>query len=254
MKNVLRKHAIMSRGAPPADLRICPFAGPDEPWREAIARDNLPGLVCQRVRAAGAVRTGLAQDIHDHAGQFLAALFLRLNILGQWVDSERARQQIEAIRTQLTRLTDELYALAETPGAVVLDLGLPAAISALLNEWADVAGFNTDFWCNRPEIRLKSSIESTLYRVVQEALTNIVKHAPRSTHVTITLICSDHTWEVLAIEDDGPGFNPESYGRNPEISGQRGLAGMRQRLASIGSQLEIDSQLGCGTTIWARRR
>jgi signal transduction histidine kinase len=125
-------------------------------------------------------------------------------------------------------------------------------VSALLQEWAEIAGFSVEFRCNRPSTRLDAEIELALFRIVQEALNNIVKHAASSLKVTVTLKFGVRTWDFLAIEDDGPGLKVES--RASRCLGNKwGLNGMRERLQSIGGSLDVISFPGFGTTILARR-
>ena len=95
-------------------------------------------------------------------------------------------------------------------------------------------------------------VRTTLYRVVQEALTNIAKHAPDATSVSVVLDRSDTTLQ-LTIEDDGHGFDAGAVRDAARKKGAGlGHAGMRERLALIGGELEIESSVGLGTTVYAR--
>ena len=88
-------------------------------------------------------------------------------------------------------------------------------------------------------------IRTTIYRVIQEGLTNIAKHAVSATHVSVVVGVAEGTL-YLAIEDDGPGFDPTA------LPARLGLAGMRERLLLIGGRLAIESSPSTGTTIFAR--
>jgi signal transduction histidine kinase len=222
--------------------------------RGNTSRDNrLRVLVYRPDEQNSLSRDRAAQDLHDHVGQFVAGLFLRLNILCRHVTSQAGRSQIELMRAQLSRLEDELAHLYEPSRPAALSSGLPAAISALLRDWENTAGFHVDFQCNQPELWLDPDVEIALYRVAQEAITNIVKHAPSTTNVEVTLKCSENDWELLAVSDDGAGFNAKVHLTQSIAKRKLGLAGMRRRLSDIGGDLEIVSFPGLGTTIVARR-
>jgi signal transduction histidine kinase len=220
----------------------------DEVWRRLSEDTRLRVLVYRPDEHNGLSR----QDLHDHAGQFIAGLFLRLNMLRRHVHSEGGVKQIEHMRAQLNQLEDELDHLYEASRPAALERGLPAAISVLLGEWEKIGGFTVNFQCNRRELRLDQDVELALYRVAQEAITNIVKHATSTENIEVTLRCGENDWELLAVADDGPGFDADRHLAG-SASAKRGLAGMRRRLCAIGGNLEILSFSGLGTTIVARR-
>jgi signal transduction histidine kinase len=196
----------------------------------------------------------LAQEVHDHTGQFIAALFLRLNMLDRHISSPEGRAVVEKMRCDLHQLGQECKRVALTGRPALLDhAGLSHAIAALLEHWAEVAGFAIEFRCNRPETRLEPAVELALYRVTQEALTNVVKHAVDTPKVSVTLQFDAVGWKYLKIEDRGPGFDLEDRdGANRD--GKLGLVGMRRRLRSIGGSLDIISSRGFGTAILAWRQ
>ena len=132
------------------------------------------------------------------------------------------------------------------------ELGLRKALASYIAEWGEQCDTDVDFHCDDPRLdEVPNDIAATVYRVIQEALTNIVKHAQRPTNVSVVIRRPDTTLQVI-IEDDGCGFDTAALG---EKSGSRrgmGLDGMRERLSLIGGILEVESAIGGGTTIFAR--
>jgi chemotaxis family two-component system sensor kinase Cph1 len=123
------------------------------------------------------------------------------------------------------------------------DLGLVPAIRRLAQTFGE-GGMQVDVEAHIGEERLPGAVETTLYRIVQEAVTNVAKHAGAQ-HLSITLMRKDGA-VVAIVEDDGKGFDPDSA----RLDGL-GLVGMRERLALVGGTLRIEAAAGAGTTIAA---
>ena len=125
------------------------------------------------------------------------------------------------------------------------DFGLVAALERLTDNFAEQTGMTVEFVPNLPgDGRFPPEVETALYRLVQESLTNIVKHA-RATSVSIVLTAKAGSVAVI-IEDDGIGFEPER-----ESGDGIGLLGMRERVGLFGGRLVLESRPGAGTTIVA---
>jgi signal transduction histidine kinase len=124
---------------------------------------------------------------------------------------------------------------------VLDDFGLVAALERLTTGFAEQTGVAVELESRLADARLPSEIETVLYRIVQEALTNVVKHA-QAEHVSIVLTPKDSSVTAV-IEDDGRGFSPDGDGEG------LGLVGMRERVALVDGRLEIESSEGLGTTI-----
>jgi signal transduction histidine kinase len=127
---------------------------------------------------------------------------------------------------------------------VLDDYGLVAALERLTEAVAEQAGIRVDFHSALGEARLPSEMETALYRVVQESLTNIVKHA--NAHNVSVSLARRASGVAAVIEDDGAGFDQRAT-REDAI----GIIGMRERLALLDGRLEIESRKGAGTTIVA---
>jgi signal transduction histidine kinase len=144
----------------------------------------------------------------------------------------------------VSALQDVRRLAVELRPAVLDDFGLVPALERLIDSFAEQTDTRVDFRSALGETRLPSEVETTLYRVVQESLTNIVKHAG-ARNVSVSLA---HRGSAVAavIEDDGAGFDQRTV-REEGI----GLLGMRERLALLDGRLEIESRPGTGTTIVA---
>jgi signal transduction histidine kinase len=128
------------------------------------------------------------------------------------------------------------------------DLGLQTAMSNYIHEWSQQTGIAVDFHSQGLlNQRLESHLESTIYRVVQEALNNVLKHADAKS-VSVILEKRGNTVSII-VEDDGIGFDAEALLKPPAGNGRFGLLGMRERVMLVGGSLNIESTPGVGTTI-----
>lgn len=222
----------------------------------AVLRDkerNLRELSARAVRLQEAERRGIARELHDSAGQALTAIRIQLQLIGDLLDrSDDARPDLERLRelagrsTQMVdRCVEEIRRAVNQLGPAVLDdVGLADAIMRAADDLAEATGAQVETHVELPE-RVDASLETTCYRLTQEALTNIARHA-RASHVDLELVTEDDAL-VLRVQDDGRGFEPEQ-----RKSGSRGLVGMRERVELVGGELEIDSRPGRGTRVEAR--
>ena len=201
----------------------------------------------------GLLAERLVRDAHGDLGELAAGLCLQLNMLRGHVFTDRGQEHIKHMRAALLQVADQLCHRLETDPEATLALGLPGAISRLLEKWHPSAEFHADFHCNRPQMRLGREVEETLYRVAQEALTNVATHATEASLVSVTLQYGVNDWEFMTIEDNGPGFDASLYAADAEVVGKRGIALMRERLAAIGGTLDVVTFQGFGTTVVVSR-
>jgi two-component system CheB/CheR fusion protein len=207
-------------------------------------------LVGQLVTAQEVERRKIARDLHDQLGQQLTALRLQLEILrGRIVEDAKAFEQIEAIQTTARRIESDIDFLAwELRPLTLDDVGLPAAISDHVQRWSQHVGIPVEFHSTGLDHqRLAPEIETNLYRITQEALNNVQKHAQAS-RVEVLLERRDSA-VVLIIEDNGVGGVPPP---TPSASTGMGLLGMRERAALVGGTIEMESAPNEGTTIFVR--
>jgi signal transduction histidine kinase len=182
-------------------------------------------------------------------GQHLTALSLGLKSLRDATpDPSPARARLQQMQELADRMGQEIHQLAlELRPTALDDLGLHTALMNYAESWSEQSGVEADFQSiGLDGARLPPPLETALYRVVQEALTNVRKHAA-CRHVSVVLRRTAQ--EALAVvEDDGRGFDAEAA----PAAGRLGLLGMRERLALVGGTLTVESAPGKGTTVFAR--
>jgi PAS domain S-box-containing protein len=207
-------------------------------------------LIARLVFAQEDERRRIAREMHDQFGEQLTALGHRIvSLKGACDDRSDLQQKVEALETvakQLDRDVDHL--VWELRPTALDDLGLQAALATHIQNWSNRARISADLHTSGlSDDRLPSQAETTLYRIAQEALTNVAKHS-RAAHVDVIL--ERRTDQVvLIIEDDGVGFDPGDAG----LTGQGlGLSGMQERASLVGATIQIESTAGKGTTILVR--
>ncbi len=188
----------------------------------------------------------IAHSVHDEAGQLFDAA--RLAMSGLDVDASPAlRERLREISNILDRAEVELRRLSHELRPIILDdLGLVPAVQVLAENMGRRSGVAVQVETCL-EGRLPAQIETALYRIVQEALTNVVRHA-RATNVKIQLVRDSNGAAHCSIRDDGQGFDMVGVLARKERGGL-GLIGIRERLNAVGGTLQIHSQLRWGTEL-----
>ena len=195
-------------------------------------------------------RHRIARELHDQMGQHLTALSLGLKSLYNATPvTFAARQGLQQLQELADLMGREIHQLAlELRPTALDDLGLHTALLNYVETWSERSGVEVDFHSTGLDGgRLPSLLETTLYRVVQEALTNVLKHAGAQRVSLILQRSGDQV--LLVVEDDGRGFDAEA---GPMSAGRLGLLGMRERLALVAGTLTIESAPVTGTTVYAR--
>ncbi len=193
-------------------------------------------------------RSRISRELHDEIGQQLAALMLALKALESAEPGAQMLKKLAELRYATEQMSREIHHIAAELRPVVLDkLGLVGALSSHLEGWLGRSGLAVDFVSAGLDTgRLPSEIETTLYRVIQEALNNVHKHAAAQ-RVSVSVVRRDHS-VVAIVEDDGRGFDVDA--ETFSVEGPRlGIAGMRERVAIVGGQLTVDSSPGSGATV-----
>jgi len=195
-------------------------------------------------------RKRVARELHDELGQSLTGLALHSEVMGQFIksDPERALKQLFLTRELIGKTTQQMYELILALRPSVLDdLGLAAALRSHAERVLNGSRITFKLDSTGLSKRLPPSIETALYRIFQEALSNVVKHSGAD-QVKITLAQRDGVFEG-EIADNGHGFNLENIGLEVDNPHGLGLLGMRERLAQCGGSMNIISQEGEGTRI-----
>jgi signal transduction histidine kinase len=195
-------------------------------------------------------RKRVARELHDELGQALGGLAFKIGAVSSLVETDlpRANQELEHTRDLIQETTEQMYdlILALRP-SVLDDLGLAPALRAHANRLLEGTGIAFSLESHGTAARLSSEVETALYRIFQEALTNIVRHAFAS-RVEVRLYYKDRIFEGEII-DDGRGFDLESIKKNGCEPRGLGLLGMQERISLVGGRLEIHSRPEKGTRI-----
>jgi signal transduction histidine kinase len=208
---------------------------------ERVARDTVRRVVAAQEEE----RRRLALELHDETGQALTSILLGLKAIGGAKSKENAERAEADVRALVVQALQDVRALAvELRPSALDDFGLGPAVERLAQTFGERSGISTTVETHLAE-RLPPELETTLYRVVQEALSNVVKHAA-ARHVSIVLAQRGSS-VAATIDDDGAGFDEAEV--RPDALG---LTGMRERLALVGGALEIESTPGRGTTVAAQ--
>jgi signal transduction histidine kinase len=196
-------------------------------------------------------RLRMSHELHDQAGQSLIAAILELNEIDTST-SGAAHERLHLVRRRMEEMGKTLHRIAwELRPPSIDELGLRKALASYIAEWSEQCGTEADFHCDDPSLdEVPNEIATAVYRIVQEGLTNIVKHAQRPSNVSVVVRQTDATLQVI-VEDNGCGFDVGAQAKAGKRRGL-GLEGMRERLALIGGTLDVESAPGSGTTIFAR--
>ncbi len=220
--------------------------------REIAERQKID-LLGRLVTGQEVERRRIARDIHDQLGQRLTALRLKIASLKEIAAGhEEIEARVERLQEIGERLDSEVSFLAwELRPTALDDLGLVDAVGTFVNEWSRHYEMAAEFHsAGLSKGRLNHDTETHLYRITQEALNNIIKHA-QATNVTVMLEKRDEN-VILIIEDDGCGFDSSAIRGSGDSEMGLGLIGMSERAALTGGDLEVESSPGKGTTIFVR--
>jgi signal transduction histidine kinase len=194
-------------------------------------------------------RRRLARELHDEFGQSLGALKLNL---------ERMKARPADVGAFLNESIDLVDHLVRQARSLALDLrpsllddfGLAPAVRWYVEKQAERGGLVAEILDRVARKRVPAEIETACFRVVQEAVTNVVRHA-QARRVTVEITIEDA--EVrLVVRDDGAGFDVTRVGRGTTLGGSFGILGMQERVALAGGRFELDSAPGRGTVVRAR--
>ncbi|MFN2616274.1 MAG: sensor histidine kinase [Thermoleophilaceae bacterium] len=219
----------------------------------------LEGIETERRRAGQLVlraqeeeRRRLARDLHDEVNQALTAILLRLQALSEDAPPEHTAE-VRELKRLVNRAMDELTGLARQLRPSALDdHGLVAAIDAQLRRFAEQTGVDAALSSEGPVNDLEEDCQTAVYRVVQEALTNITHHAGAS-RVRVALEHDRSDGTQLTVSDDGAGFDPRASTSSRRQTGNGlGLRGMAERARLAGGELDVRSAPGGGTTVTLR--
>lgn len=210
--------------------------------RDAVgeARDFAGRLI----RAQEDERSRLGRELHDDITQRLAVLAIEVGRCERAAADPGTAAPLAGVRTQLARLSDDVHALSyQLHPSILADLGLVAALEAEAERAGRVEGLPVELATEGVPETVARPVALCLYRVTQEALRNVARHAgARAARVTVR---REGDSIRLTVEDDGAGFDPDAVRGRPSL----GLASMRQRVVAVGGTLRIDAAAGRGTRV-----
>ena len=205
-------------------------------------------LLKRLISAEDEERRRIARELHDETGQALTALLVGLRLIEEQAVTLDVRSAARRLRDVAAQTVDDVGRLARGLHPSILDdMGLAAAVRRHVSDYATSFGVAVDTQVEVVSHALPPVAATTLYRILQEALTNVARHA-RARTVGVELL-QQGTVLTLVVRDDGVGFDA---GAAPREARGLGLHGMRERVALLGGSVEIESRPGHGTVVRAR--
>ncbi|HEU4686054.1 MAG TPA: ATP-binding protein [Nitrospira sp.] len=215
------------------------------------ANDRLSTLSRQIIQVQEDERRSLARDLHDEIGQSLTAVKLNLQEIEDRAEGTPARVLVRDSLELVGQLLQRVRSLAlELRPSLLDEVGLYEASKWYVMQFAKRAALTVTFDADPQQERLPEEVEIACFRVIQEALTNIVRHA-QATRVSVKLVHAGDSVEVC-VTDDGVGFSLEAAKARARQGASLGLLGMEERLRLVGGTLDVASSEGRGTEVRAR--
>jgi signal transduction histidine kinase len=247
------KKKSVSQGAPPQkrQKKIRPSPGDESSLLDQVrtGRDRSQQLARQLMQAQELERRKLARELHDEVGQALTAVRLNLQALESKLPARTRPALAESLAIVDTALQQVRSLSLDLRPAILDDLGLTAALRWYLDRQAQRAGIAMEFHNEAAAVSRSILRDTTCFRVAQEAITNVLRHA-RARRVVVRIIQEQDALH-LAIEDDGMGFDPGEARLKGIAGASLGLLSMEERVNLSGGRLEIASAPGRGTAIHA---
>ena len=239
------------------ELRTAKLARSNEQLRREIAERQQAEAAREVLRrqllgAQEEERRRIARELHDQMGQNLTALNLGLkSLLDAGSRAENLPRLVRPLQELATQTARDLHRVAlQLRPAALDDLGLVKAIRNLTETWSARCHIAMDFEADYEATGISSEIETTLYRIIQEALNNVAKHSGAKRVGVVLRRATDHIQTI--IEDDGRGFDTSRAPSTANGHGRLGLLGIQERLGNIGGSLNVESAPRRGVTLIVR--
>ncbi|HEY3367674.1 MAG TPA: sensor histidine kinase [Symbiobacteriaceae bacterium] len=213
--------------------------------------EHRQAVAAQILRAQEAERKRIARELHDETSQSLTSIIVNLTVIEQAlgaVQTDETAGRVRLTKEIAQRTLDETRRLMfDLRPSVLDDLGLVPALRWFISQRVQPMGLSVAFHADGFESRLPDDLETALFRIVQEAITNAVKHA-RAKRLEVTLTRSDGRIAGV-VHDDGVGFHPVHVVSKDDKERGLGLFGMQERAALVGGAVQVVSAPGRGTTV-----
>jgi signal transduction histidine kinase len=214
------------------------------------ARERLQILSHQLIDVQENERRHIARELHDEIGQAMTAVKVNLQNISRASEALHITPQLEESIHIIDRTIQQIRNLSlDLRPSLLDDLGIVSALRWYIDRQAQRAGFEAEFIALPQHMRFSPELETTCFRIVQEAITNVVRHA-KAKKVSVEIRQAGSELDVT-INDDGIGFNPNAVQLRPPNDTSLGLLGMRERVELVGGRLEIVSNALSGTQIKA---
>ena len=215
------------------------------------AQEGLRDYIGAITSAQEEERHRLARELHDDTIQAVIALKQRVQLIEKTVKDKKVRQPLDELASLSEQTIENLRRLTRALRPIYLeDLGLVTALEMLIRETSDNNALSVNFQKSGQERRLVGEVELVLYRIAQEALNNVVRHA-KASNATLHITYAEDKVEI-EVSDNGVGFQIPNSPTEFAPSGHFGLLGIHERAELIGARLKIESTLGGGTRLTVR--
>jgi signal transduction histidine kinase len=221
--------------------------------QELREKERIRGLLLNKVvTAQEEERKRISHELHDQIGQLLTALLIQLQLLERDLSEPLLKDRLKVLKQLAEEISIHLHHIAWELRPPALDeLGLLAALERVTEEWSKRFNIPCEFEVNGAfNGQIEPEVAIGVFRIVQESLTNIAKHA-RATHARVT-VQQENGELVVTVEDNGVGFRVKDVMRHPDENKRLGLLGMMERAAMLSGKLDIESKPGKGTKVQLR--
>ena len=212
-------------------------------------RSGARALAARILSAQEAERVRVSRELHDDTGQALTLILVRLQLVENMTRDAEVRQELAELRELVVDTLDGVRRLAVQLGPSILeDLGLRSGLEWLADRVREDTGLQVEFTVHCDDADVGATTAIALFRVAQEALTNVVRHA-RASRAEMRLAEANGRL-TLTVSDDGVGFDVDDARARPTAS--VGLFGMAERVALVGGTIDVMSRKGAGTRVEVR--
>ncbi|MCS3918078.1 GAF domain-containing sensor histidine kinase [Fervidibacter sacchari] len=221
--------------------------------QELREKERVRGLLLNKVvTAQEEERKRISHELHDQIGQLLTALLIQLQLLERDLNEPPLKDRVKMLKQLAEEISIHLHHIAWELRPPALDeLGLLAALERVTEEWSRRFNIPCEFEVNGAlNGQFEPEVAIGVFRIVQESLTNIAKHA-KATHARVT-VQQENGELVVTVEDNGIGFRVKDIMRHPDENKRLGLLGMMERAAMLSGKLDIESKPGKGTKVQLR--